>query len=51
MLKTIENVIEKTVDKRGWDYAVELKRVFKYAQDNNYGHWWTIEGAKTIYKF
>ena len=47
----IENVIEKTVETRGWEYAKELKRVFEYAKDNNYGHWWTIEGAKTMYKF
>jgi hypothetical protein len=47
----IENVIEKSVSTRGWEYAVELQRVFDYAQYNNYGDWWTMEGAKTMYKF
>ena len=29
----------------------ELKRVFKFAKDNNYGNWWTDEKAHEMYKF
>ena len=47
----IENVIEKSVSTRGWEYSKELQRVFKYAQDNNYGNWWDISSAKLTYKF
>lgn len=50
-VNVIENVIEKTVSTRGWEYDKELKRVFEYAKDNNYGQWWTPESAKTMYKF
>lgn len=50
-VNVIENVIEKTVSTRGWEYDKELRRVFEYAKDNNYGQWWTLEGAKTMYKF
>ena len=34
-----------------FDYIDELKRVFVYACDNNYGEFWNTEGAKSSYTF
>ena len=29
----------------------ELRRVFEYAENNNYGEWWNYGGARSLYKF
>jgi len=29
----------------------ELRRVFEYAENNNYGDWWKHDEAKSMYKF
>jgi hypothetical protein len=31
--------------------AEEMRRVFEFAEDNNYGDWWTSEAAIEQYKF
>ena len=33
------------------DALVELRRVYKYADDKNYGYFWNTEKAKLQYKF
>jgi hypothetical protein len=33
------------------DVDHELRRVYEFANDNNYGDWWTTKDAKLTYKF
>jgi len=34
-----------------WDFKTEFKRVFDFAEANNYGDWWKSDSAKKQYKF
>jgi hypothetical protein len=48
LIDVVENTLE---DVGGADFEAELARVFEYAENNNYGEWWTSEEAKIKYNF
>jgi hypothetical protein len=47
----IKEVVESECSSRDYGWESELDRVFKFAQDNNYGHWWTTQDARDSYEF
>ncbi len=52
-LSDIENAIDSVFPEVSNSdcYEDELKRVFEYAESNNYGAWWSKSEAKKTYKF
>lgn len=48
--RTIVKAIKKA-NPSARKFTAELKRVFEYAEENNYGYWWDSDAAKLMYKF
>lgn len=48
---TYEKLKEEMTEEQLEDSSDELERVFNFAEDHNYGAWWTSDDAKEKYKF
>lgn len=50
-IEDVTEVIESITGLLDWTATDELKKVFDYAYNNNYGEWWNTSDAKKIYTF